>query len=80
MIFYEVFLIPLIYFKMIYHIIKHTHTVNMVIYMAIWIPLGLLILVLCVIKDMFYFIKILCDFKDENDEIAEKTEADFLQD
>ena len=44
--------------------------------LLIWIPFGSLFLIVSVMKDMFYFVKILCDFKDEGDLVTEKKEAD----
>lgn len=48
--------------------------------MIFWVILGPLLLLFNLAKDVFYFIKILCDYMDEEDQFKEKEEEDFKQD
>ena len=77
---YELALIPVLYFKMLYHIVKQTKLLNMVLLLITWIPLGPLLLLSCLSQDLFYFMKLLCDFKDEYDELEQKAEDDSKED
>lgn len=76
---YELFLIPILFFKIIYHIIMQTRFFNMVYLLLIWFPFGILFLFVGLIQDLFYFIKILCDPKNE-DEIPEQQRLDDERD
>lgn len=45
--------------------------------LAFWIAVGPVYLVFAVFKDCFYFVKILCDTKDDEGMVKEKEEEDF---
>lgn len=46
----------------------------------IWTFVGFFILLGYVAKDLFYYIKILCDYQEEEQQFKEKEEEDFKQD
>lgn len=64
---YELFFVPLLFIKTIFNIIRLASFLNMIYLLTLWILFGIFSLLLGVCKDMFYFIKILCDYKDEDD-------------
>ena len=80
MLVYEILLVPLIYFKVIINIIKVASFLNMIMLVLLWVLFGIFFLFFGVMKDMFYFMKTLCDYKDEDDQYREKEEEDFRQD
>jgi hypothetical protein len=45
-----------------------------------WVVAGPFILLYSLSKDLFFYIKILCDYQDEEDQFKEKEEEDFKQD
>ena len=61
----EFLLCPLIYIKVIYNVIKVAMLKQLIPLLAFWIAVGPLYLVFAVFKDCFYFVKILCDTKDD---------------
>jgi len=64
---YELALAPFIYVRVIYNIMRLAGVLNMLILIPLWLVIGLFYLLYGVFKDMFYFFKILCDYKDEDD-------------
>jgi hypothetical protein len=73
---YELFLVPLIYFRVLYNIIRAASFWNMIALFLLWVPFGIFYLIYGVGTDLFYFIKILCDYKDEDDIKIEKESED----
>lgn len=61
---YLIVLMPVIYFKMIYHLFKATRFRSFLWVSVIWILLGFFVLLFYVFKDLLYFIKICCDYGD----------------
>ena len=64
---YELVLIPFIFFRVIYNILRMADVVSLVPLLFIWLGVGPLFLFFGVFKDMFLFVKILCDYQDEED-------------
>jgi hypothetical protein len=64
---YELLLVPFIYIRLIYNVIKIADFKNAVGLLIIWIPLGLFFLSYGVVFDIYYFLKILCDYKEDDD-------------
>lgn len=80
MLVYLFLLAPFIYLRIIVSIIRLASFLNMAWLLALWIVLGPLFLMYGIAKDMFYFMKTLCDYKDEDDQYLEKEKEDFKQD
>ncbi|CDW71841.1 UNKNOWN [Stylonychia lemnae] len=80
MLIYLLMLVPLIYLRMIYNIVKLASVFNLIWLLSLWLLFGPIFLIQGVGKDMFYFMKTLCDYKDENDQNQEKEAEDFKQD
>ena len=51
-----------------------------VVFAFVWIIVGMLVLPLFVLKDVFYFFKILCKYNDEDDQLKNKLLEDDKQD
>lgn len=77
---YEAMLFPLIYFKVALTIIFLTNWARLAPMLLFWLVIGPLVLVMQLARDTFYFVKILCDYMDEEDQYREKEEEDFRQD
>ena len=77
---YELMLVPFIFLRVIFNIVKLASFLNMILLTFLWIIIGLFYLLYGVFKDMFFFAKILCDYKDEEDQRLEKEEEDSKQD
>ena len=75
--FYELMLVPFIYIKVAFDIIRLATFFNMIWLTFMWLLFGLLYLLFGVFKDMFFFVKTLCDYKDEDDKTQEKELEDF---
>lgn len=64
---YELLYVPFIYIKVLFNIIRLASFLNMLFLLFLWTLFGLFFLLSALCKDMFYFIKILCDYKIEDD-------------
>jgi hypothetical protein len=64
---YEMILVPFIFFRVCFHIIRLSTISSMVFLLLVWVFTGIFFLLFNVYKDMFYYLKIMCDYKDEND-------------
>jgi hypothetical protein len=64
---YEFILCPYIFFKVMINIFILSKFLWLPIMFFFWLLLGPFLLLLAICKDMFYFIKILCDYQDEED-------------
>jgi len=63
---YELLLVPYIYFRHIFNIIKAAKLLNALWLITIWLVIGLFFLLYCVFKDMYFYLKILCDYKEDD--------------
>ena len=77
---YEAVLFPLIYFKVTLTIVFLSSWSRLFPMLSFWLVIGPLVIVFQLTKDTFFFIKILCDYMDEEDQYREKEEEDFRQD
>lgn len=80
MLLYEIALVPIIFFRVCYNIVKLASFFNMVLLLVLWSITGILFLLFGVCKDIFFYLKILCDYKVEDDLNEEKEEEDYKQD
>lgn len=78
---YELLLVPIIYLRVMMNVITladwPTEATKL---LCAWIPGGLFYLLYGVGLDMFYFFKILCDYKQDDDTLLLKQEEDRKQD
>ena len=74
---YEVFLCPIIYFKLLVVVVRFSKWKQLLQNFLFFALLGNFILLGYVFKDLFYYIKILCDYQEEEDQFREKEEEDF---
>lgn len=77
---YEIMLFPLIYFKVALTIIFLSSWVRLFPMLFFWLAIGPIVLLFQLAKDTFFYVKILCDYMDEEDQYREKEEEDFRQD
>lgn len=64
---YEIALVPFIYLRLIYNIVRVAETKNAIVLITIWVPFGPFFLSYGVLKDMYFYFKILCDYKEDDD-------------
>ena len=64
---YELALVPYIYLRLILNIAKVAEVKNAVWLISLWIPFGPFFLGYGVLKDMYFYFKILCDYKEDDD-------------
>ena len=69
---YEISLVPLIYFRVLYNIIRVSGIVMLFPLVLIWFATGLFVLLFGVFKDTFYFVMILCNYQIKQDRTREK--------
>lgn len=69
---YELFLVPVIYIKMMYHIGKSQNFKSFIWIFPLWICFGYFILIAFCIGDTVQFVKSLCDSGDLDDDEREK--------
>jgi hypothetical protein len=79
-IFSEVVLFPVVYIKLAIQITIQSTFLSLIPMLALWILSGPLVLIYHLGHDVFYLIKLLCDYMDEHDEYKEKEETDFRHD
>lgn len=77
---YELVLCPFIYFKLMIIVLRFSRWKQILQNMIIWMFGGMFILLGYVAKDLFYYIKILCDYQEEEEQFKEREEEDFKQD
>ena len=77
---YELILVPIIYFALIVRIVKASPNFFAIPLVIGWALCGLFYLLYCVCLDIFNFLKILVDYKEEGDENTIKDLEDELQD
>lgn len=71
---------PLIIIKVLVNIFRLASIFTMLPMAIFWIIISPFFLLYGVFKDMFYLVKILCDYQEEEDSFKEKEEEDFKQD
>ena len=65
MLIYELFLIPLIYLRLIYNILRvEDNRLNALLLVISWIIIGVFYLIYYLVVDMLYYFKILYDYHD----------------
>jgi hypothetical protein len=77
---YELMLVPIIYFKMIFNILAATDFPWFLIYIIGWIGYGPFYLLFCAFQDLSNFIRILYDSKEDMDEAKIREAEDEMQD
>jgi len=77
---YEFVLVPFIFFRIIYNIMRLASFFRMLYLVLVWLCVGPIILFMGVLKDTFYFLKILMNYQEKDQVKREKEEADFKQD
>lgn len=77
---YEFMLCPVIYLKIFLNIIILAGWLKVIPLLFFWMFVGPFVLLFAICKDLFFYIKILCDYQDEEDQFKEKEEEDFKQD
>jgi hypothetical protein len=77
---YELLLCPILFLRVIYNIVILSSFLTLIPLILFWIIIGPLYLVANIFVDVFYLIKILCDYQEEEDMFKEKEEEDFKQD
>ena len=73
----ELLLCPLVFFKVIFNIFKMSMMKQLAPLLLFWIVVGPVYLVFAVLKDCFYFVKILCDTKEDEALVKEREEEDL---
>lgn len=63
----EVILFPLIYLKIAVNISYLAHWLKLIPLLLFWLLVGPFVLLYSLAKDMFFYIKLLCDYQDEED-------------
>lgn len=63
---YELILVPFVFFRTIFNVIKVANFFNGIYIITLWIFLGLFYLIYCVGQDMFYFIKLLTKLNEDD--------------
>jgi hypothetical protein len=76
----EMCLLPLIYFRVLFNVFALSSWAMMIPLTFFWLIIGPFYLIVAIFKDVFYFVKIMCDYQEEEDTLKEKEEEDFKQD
>jgi hypothetical protein len=64
---YEMFLVPIIYFRVFVNITRLANFRTLVRIIPFYLIFGMLALVFFAIQDIFHFIRILCDYQEDED-------------
>ena len=59
---YEILLVPLIYLRVLYNIVRLSGILMLLPLVIIWLVSGLFVLIFGVVKDTIYFLIILCNY------------------
>lgn len=79
MLVYELLLIPFIYLRLIYNILRvEDNRLNAILLVLIWIVIGLFYLLYYLVIDMLYYFKILYDYHDNETSGADQLREDKL--
>jgi hypothetical protein len=73
----EVILFPLIYIKTIITVGFIAEWWRIIPLIIFWMIIGPFVLVFDLGRDLFYYLKLLCDYHDDEDQFKEKEEEDF---
>jgi len=73
---YELLLVPFIFLRLIYNIFRVETFFYALLLVCLWLFFGLFYLLYNVGVDMYYFFKILCDYKEDDDAFYIKQEED----
>ena len=73
----EVVLFPLIYFKVMITVGYLADWKRLIPLIVFWVVFGPFVCVFNLAKDLFFYLKILCDYQDEEEHFKEKEEEDF---
>jgi CBS domain containing-hemolysin-like protein len=73
----EVILFPLIYFKVMITVGYLADWKRLIPLIVFWVVFGPFVCVFNLAKDLFFYLKILCDYQDEEEHFKEKEEEDF---
>ena len=76
----ELILLPICYFKLSMSILKAPFVWNKVQLLLFWIPFGPWFLTYYLLNDMYFFSKILCDYRLEDEDGIAKREEDEIED
>jgi len=76
----ELMLVPIIYIRVLINVVTLAGPFEAVKLLFAWIPGGLFYLLYGASKDMYHYVKILCDYKMDNDTLVLKQEEDQKQD
>lgn len=74
---YEFLMFPIVYFKIFLSLFFMAGITKFIPFSLFWLFIGPFIIMGFIAKDMFFYIKILCDYQDEEDQFKEKEEEDF---
>ena len=77
---YEALLLPIIFVRVVINILRSASILRFFGLFLGWLSFGTAALVGAAMRDMFYILKILCDYQDEDDSAFEKREAELRQD
>ena len=76
----ELALVPFIFLRVLFSIITLAELVDALYLVVIWVTVGPFYLLWSVFEDIYYFLKILCDYKTEDDITVMKAAEDDKQD
>ena len=77
MLIYELFLIPFIYLRLIYNILRvEDNRLNAILLVLIWIVIGMFYLLFYLVIDMLHYFKILYDYHDNENSWLEQAKED----
>ena len=77
MMFYFLFMVPLNYFIVLGNIFKLATGCRRIGLFFFWILFGTLVMIFQWFKDMFFFMRVLCNYQDGHDNKKEKEEEEF---
>ena len=77
---YSVLLIPLIFFKMLYNLFRSMKIYLFVPFAFVWIIFGFLFLPLYIVRDIYFLVKILWNYSDQEDNTNERIKEEAKQD
>lgn len=78
---YETLLIPLIYLRLIYNILRvESNLLNAFVLILLWLIIGPIYLLHGLVQDMYYYFKVLFDYHEDDSAGEEQQKEDELQD
>ena len=78
--FFELLMLPLVFLRVFYNIAVLSNFLTFLPLIILWIIIGPLYLLYAIFQDMFYFLKILCDYQLEEQHYRAQDEEEFKQD